>query len=88
MHRLCRYVVVAMIIAYALALALLAIGTFGLFGQERDPLSGAFVLMLGFPWIMVIDRLPGGMQALAGLAFPALNILLIRFLCRLPSKPA
>ncbi|OBV10589.1 hypothetical protein I603_1802 [Erythrobacter dokdonensis DSW-74] len=50
-----------------IALALLAIGTFGLFGQERDPLSAVFLLPLGLPWNLVGDRI--------GLAGPWLPIL-------------
>lgn len=51
---------------YTLALALLAIGTFGWFGQEQDPLSGVFLLPLGLPWNVLGDKL--------GLASPMLAI--------------
>lgn len=37
------------VVLYLLALALLAIGTFGWFGQEQDPLSGVFLLPFGLP---------------------------------------
>lgn len=52
---------------YAVALVLLAIGTFGWFGQERDPLSGVFLVPLGMPWTWLGDKL--------GLAGPLLAIL-------------
>lgn len=51
---------------YVVAVALLAIGTFGWFGQEQDPLSGIFLLPLGLPWNVLGDKL--------GLASPALGI--------------
>lgn len=49
---LCRIATALFALAYAAALAVLAIGTFGLFGQERDPLSGAYVILLGLPWTL------------------------------------
>ena len=42
---------------YLLALMLFLVGTFGWFGQERDPLSGIFLLPLGLPWNIVGDRM-------------------------------
>ena len=41
---------------YLVALMLLAIGTFGWLGQERDPLSGVFLMPLGLPWNILADR--------------------------------
>ncbi len=57
---------------YAIALLLLLIGTFGWFGQEKDPLSAAFLLPLGLPWNVVADRigLPGVPSLLVA---PAIN---------------
>ena len=52
---------------YVLALILLAIGTFGWFGQEQDPLAGVFLLPLGLPWNWLGDK--------AGLTGPVLAIL-------------
>ncbi len=49
---LCRIVVLAFVVLYVSALALLAIGTFGWFGQERDPLSGVGLIPLGLPWTL------------------------------------
>ena len=57
---------------YALALVLLAIGTFGWFGKERDPLSGVFLMPLGLPWNLLGDRLGLDGPLLAILA-PAIN---------------
>ena len=52
---------------YAAALFLLAVGTFGWFGQEQDPLSGVFLMPLGLPWNILADRM--------GLAGPGVVIL-------------
>ena len=57
---------------YAIALLLLAIGTFGWFGQEQDPLSGVFLLPLGLPWNLLGDKIGLGGPTTAILA-PAVN---------------
>ncbi|WP_324828269.1 hypothetical protein [Qipengyuania zhejiangensis] len=62
-----KWAFVIFVLLYTLALLLLAIGTFGWFGQEPDPLSGVFLVPLGLPWNLLGDRL--------GLAGPALAIL-------------
>lgn len=66
---------------YAIALALLAIGTFGLFGQERDPLSGIFLMPLGLPWNLIGDRAGLSGPWLAMLA-PAINAAILYWLWR------
>ena len=64
---------------FAIALALLAIGTFGLFGQEQDPLSGVFLLPLGLPWNWLADK--AGLEGPAVLiAAPAINAAILWFL--------
>ena len=57
---------------YAVALFLLAVGTFGWFGQEKAPLSGVFLMPLGLPWTIIADRLGFGGWLAAVLA-PAIN---------------
>ena len=57
---------------YLLALMLFLVGTFGWFGQERDPLSGIFLLPLGLPWNIVGDRM-GLASAWLGVLTPILN---------------
>jgi hypothetical protein len=60
-------------ILYGLAILLFLIGNFGLLGQEKDPLSGVFLMPLGLPWSMLGDRL--GLPGLAvGLLSPAINL--------------
>lgn len=66
---------------YAVALALLAIGTFGWFAQERDPLSGIFLLPLGLPWILIGDRVGLGAAWLAIVA-PAINAAILFWIWR------
>lgn len=67
---------------YLCALGILAIGTFGLFGQEQDPLAGAFLLPIGMPWIAIADR--AGMQgALVVILAPLVNLALLMAMCRL-----
>lgn len=66
---------------YAIALFLLLVGTFGLFGQERDPLSGVFLLPLGLPWNLIGDRLGIGGVWLATLS-PAITATLLFWLWR------
>lgn len=57
---------------YALAFLLFLVGTYGWFGQEKDPLSGVFLMPLGLPWNLLADRLFGAGPATAILA-PAIN---------------
>ncbi|MBT8427259.1 MAG: hypothetical protein KJO02_04435 [Erythrobacter sp.] len=64
---------------YALALLLLAIGTFGWFGQPQDPLSGVFLIPLGLPWNFIADWL-GAISAPVAIAAPAINAAILYWL--------
>lgn len=64
-------------VLYLTALFLWAIGTFGWFGQEKDPLSGVFLIPLGLPW----NRL--GVGTAFVLIAPLLNIAILEGLSRL-----
>jgi len=64
-----------------IALFILAVGTFGWFGQERDPLSGIFLIVLGQPWVMAIDSLPDPLRPWAAALAPLINIALVAALC-------
>lgn len=82
MARALRIAMVVFGILYALALALFLIGLFGLFGQERDPLSAVFLLPLGLPWNLLAGGMPGPLAAW-GIAFaPWLNIALLWLIYR------
>ncbi|MFZ9395266.1 MAG: hypothetical protein ACO25F_04285 [Erythrobacter sp.] len=64
---------------YALALFLLAVGTFGWFGQAKDPLAGVFLMPLGMPWNILGDRI-GLAGPLLGVASPAINTAILYWL--------
>ena len=83
MRRACRWVVTVVATAYVIALVLFLIGTFGLFGEEKDPLSGVFLLPLGLPWNQFLDGFSGTARAVAAAAAPLVNILILSGLCRL-----
>lgn len=78
----CRWSLVIFAVLYLLALALLAIGNFGLFGSERDPLSAAYLVLLGMPWTLLLGGLPEPLLPWSGALAPAINLLLIGALCR------
>jgi hypothetical protein len=83
MSRFCRIVTIGFAVLYACALGLFAIGTLGLFGVERDPLSAVFVLTLGLPWIRLIDASPDALRPWLATAAPLLNLLILWAGCRL-----
>ncbi|WP_261400078.1 hypothetical protein [Leisingera daeponensis] len=56
----------------------MAIGTFGLFGQERDPLSAVYLVVLGTPWI----QLAGSGGPFAAALAPGANLLILLLICR------
>jgi hypothetical protein len=79
----CRLLLGGFGLAYLMALVLLVIGTFGLFGNERDPLSGVFLLPLGLPWNLAAGRLPDGLLRVAGaVVAPLINLTLLFAVCR------
>ena len=80
---MCRWLLRAFAGFYLLALAVFLVGTFGLFGNERDPLSGVFLLPLGWPWIWCIDWAPVRIRPWLAATAPALNLAILYFACRL-----
>jgi len=68
------------------ALALLTIGTFGLRGQQRDPLSGTFLLPLGLPWNLVLNVFPPEPRLWLAAFAPGLNLAIIAMLCRMQGR--
>lgn len=82
MGRLCRIITSVFAVLYLLALALWAIGTFGLFGQEADPLSAVFLVLLGWPWTLVLEQVLGVAGVWTAVVAPLFNLLLIIGLCR------
>lgn len=64
---------------YCVALALLGVGTYGLFGQEQDPLAGVFLLPLGLPWNMLADQVAPG-SAITAILAPLVNAAILYWL--------
>lgn len=81
-RRLCRGVLTAFLVLYALALLLFAIGTFGLFGSPQGPLAGVLVVVLGLPWSPMLDAVPDPLRAGVAALAPALNAGILALLCR------
>jgi len=65
------------LVLYLIALLLLIIGTFGLFGQESGPLAGVFLMPLGLPWNLVWKFFPVVAGPLLGIAAPLVNLALL-----------
>lgn len=83
---LCKWTIRIVGACYLVALALLLIGTFGLFGQERDPLSGVFLIPLGLPWVSLLDGVSDGLKPWLAVFAPALNLFILMALCRVFSR--
>lgn len=65
-----------------MALAGLVIGTYGLFSQEQDPLSGVFLIPLGLPWVFLLIDLPEALLPWLAVLSPLLNLAILLLLCR------
>lgn len=78
----CIWVLRAFIALYLFALAMFLVGTFGLFGQTRDPLSGVFLIPLGWPWNWLVDLAPQPTWPWLAALAPLLNLSLLAALCR------
>lgn len=76
-----KYVFTAFCILYLLALFLFLVGTYGWFGQERDALSGIFLIPLGLPWNLVAGRTALN-SVWVGLLAPLLNGAILLWLWR------
>lgn len=82
----CTWVVRIVGAFYLVALALLLIGTFGLLGQERDPLSGVFLIPLGVPWVFWLDGVPDSVKPWLAVLAPLLNLFIFATICRALSR--
>jgi drug/metabolite transporter superfamily protein YnfA len=69
---------------YAFATFIFLTGTFGWFGQAKDPLSGVFLIPLGWPWNILADRILGDridvVGPAVGLLSPAINAAILFWL--------
>ena len=81
--RVCRILFLSFSALYLVALVLLAIGTFGLFGSDGGPLAGVFLMPLGLPWNLLVDGAPSRLAPWLAAGAPLLNLLLIGAVCRL-----
>ncbi|MCL7990414.1 MAG: hypothetical protein M8840_04675 [marine benthic group bacterium] len=81
MNRPCAIIFYGFLALYIVALLLLLVGTFGLFGAERDPLSGIFLLPLGLPWNRFLGGASEALLPWLAAAAPLVNLLLIRLVC-------
>ena len=83
---LCKWAIRIAAVLYLVALALLLIGTFGLFGQEQDPLAGVFLMPLGLPWVLWLDGLPEALLPWLAVLAPLFNLVLLSALCRIYTR--
>lgn len=81
--KLCRVIVGLFGLLWLFAIAILLIGQFGLFGQERDPLAGVFLVPLGLPWNLFIDTAPESTWPWLAATMPLVNLILLWAVCRL-----
>ena len=80
---MCKAILIGFCALYVLAIAIWALGTFGWFGVEKDPLSGVFLIILGQPWVRWIDALPEVMWPAGGILTPLINVAIISSICAL-----
>ncbi|MFZ5962932.1 hypothetical protein ACOXXX_08270 [Thalassococcus sp. BH17M4-6] len=78
----CTWIVRILGVLYLVALTLLLIGTYGLFGQEQDPLAGVFLMPLGLPWVLWIGGAADAFKPWVAVVAPTVNLLLLTLICR------
>jgi len=78
---MCKVILIGFCILYALAMALWALGTFGWFGVEKNPLSGVFLIILGQPWVRWVDVLPEMFWPGGAVLAPLINVAIISSIC-------
>ena len=82
MKMLCRIFISAFAILYIVAVFVFLTGTYGWFGQPKDPLSAIFLLPLGLPWVWGLDNAPETAKPWLGMLAPLLNLGILVMLCR------
>lgn len=70
---------------YLVALTIFAVGRYGLFGAQPDPLAGIFLVPLGLPWSLLTGWLPITLQPYAAILAPLINVFILRWLGRTPA---
>lgn len=82
MHRIFAGLFWILLVLYLLALAVFAVGTLALFGQPASPLSGIFLIPLGFPWFLIADSLPDAIGPYILALAPIVNLAILRWLAQ------
>lgn len=80
---ICRIVIAIFAVLYLLSLLALAVGTWGWFGVEPDPLAGVYLVLLGMPWNGILDRFGPSARVPLAIVAPAINLLILVAICRL-----
>jgi hypothetical protein len=84
---MCRLILTILSLLYGLALLLWLAGIFGWLGIEQDSLSGIFLILLGQPWVRLVDFLPEAVWPLASALSPAISLVVIAAICKIVRKP-
>ncbi|WP_135506433.1 hypothetical protein [Roseovarius aestuariivivens] len=77
----CSFAIWILILLYVGAVFIFLVGTFGWFGEERDPLSGVFLLPLGLPWNLLFGALDDSLRPWLSAAAPIVNIVILKAIC-------
>lgn len=86
MGYVCRILLVTFAAAYLFALAILIIGTYGLFGEASSLLSAVYLLLLGWPWTLMVEVFPEPLWPWLAAVAPAMNLLVLFGICRVASS--
>jgi hypothetical protein len=79
----CTWAIRLFAVLWLVAIAIGLIGTFGWFGQERDPLSWVFIVPLGVPWTSMLANVSDTASLWLAVLAPLLNLAILSGLCRL-----
>jgi hypothetical protein len=71
---------------YLVAMVLLLIGTFGLFGSPSGPLAGIFLVPLGIPWVFMLEGFSDTLKPWLAALAPGLNLVSLLSICRLVGR--
>lgn len=69
-------------ILYLMALLVFLVGYLGLFGQERDPLSAVYLVLLGQPWVQLAGMLPEAARPFGAALSPFVTLSILWLICR------
>lgn len=85
-RRICKVILVVFLVLWLIALTLFLVGTIGLFGSERDPLAGVFLVPLGLPWNRATDVFPEQLWPWLAALTPLVNAAALAVACRVLSR--